>query len=196
MLIKPRIINSVAMSCRTPFLTFLLGTLAFFSLSVEAVIAQTKLTNSSKVYINGIGSVRVGMTVAEASKAAGTRLVREDGYQVNSSCFYVKPQREPNSIGFMVVGDHIARVDVWKNRSITTHSGAKIGDTEAKIKSLYQGQIQVTPHKYVQGGHYLTLVPKDRADSNYRVIFETDGKRVTQFRSGKRPQVEYIEGCS
>lgn len=184
------------MSSRTPFLTFFIGTFALSSVSVGAIIAQTKLTNSSKVYINGIGSVRVGMTVAEASKAAGTRLVRENGYQANSSCFYVKPQREPKGIGFMVIEGRIARVDVSENRSITTLGGAKIGDTEAKIKSLYLGQIQVTPHKYVQGGHYLTLVPKDRADRNYRVIFETDGKRVTQFRSGKRPQVEYVEGCS
>jgi hypothetical protein len=52
----------------------------------------------------------------------------------------------------MVVGDRIAKVDVWKNKSITTLSGAKIGDTEAKIKSLYPGQIQVTPHKYVPAG--------------------------------------------
>lgn len=196
MLIKPRnIINSVAMSSSTKFFTFFLGTLALSSVSVGA-LAQTKLTNQSKVYINGIGAVRVGMSVAEASKAASTRLVRENGYQTNSSCFYVTPQREPKGIGFMVVGDRIARVDVWKNKSITTLSGAKIGDTEAKIKSLYPGQIQVTPHKYVPAGHYLTFVPKDRADRNYRVIFETDGKRVTQFRSGKRPEVEYVEGCS
>lgn len=196
MLIKPEnIINSVAMSNKTKFFTFCLGTLAFSCVTVGAN-AQTKLTNQSKVYINGIGAVRVGMTVAEASLAAGTRLVQEAGYQDNPSCFYVTPKQKPKGMGFMVVGDRIARVDVWKNQSITTLSGAKIGDTEAKIKSLYPGQIQVTPHNYVPAGHYLTFVPKDRADRNYRVIFETDGKRVTGFRAGKRPEVEFVEGCS
>jgi len=65
------------------------------------------------------------MTIAEASKAAGTKLIRESGYETNLSCFYVKPQGEPKDIGFMVTNKRISRVDVWKNKSITTLSGAK-----------------------------------------------------------------------
>ncbi|WP_267871531.1 hypothetical protein [Nostoc sp. CHAB 5715] len=42
----------------------------------------------------------------------------------------------------------------------------------------------------------VSIIPKDRANQNYRVVFETDGKRVTQFRSGKLPEVEFVEGCS
>lgn len=189
-----RIVNNFTMSSRTKFLTFLLSTFAFYSLSVEA-IAQTKLTNQSKVYINGIGSVRVGMTVAEASKAAGTKLIQTSSGGEEHGCFYFHPQREPKGVDFMVLNGRIARVDVAENKNITTLSGAKIGDTEAKIKSLYPGQIQVTPHEYVQGGHYLTFLPKDRADRNYRIVFETDGKRVTTFRSGELSAVSAVEGC-
>lgn len=47
-----------------------------------------------------------------------------------------------------------------------------------------------------QNGKYLTFVPKDATDKNYRLIFETSKNRVTRFRSGKLPEVEYIEGCS
>ena len=43
---------------------------------------------------------------------------------------------------------------------------------------------------------YLTYVPKDKSDRNYRVVFETDGKRVLGFRAGKLPEVEFVEGCS
>ncbi|WP_341528047.1 hypothetical protein WKK05_01445 [Nostoc sp. UHCC 0302] len=145
------------------------------------------------LFLNGVGQVRVGMTVAEAAKASGTRLA---GDPPNNSCYYVKPEKEPKQVGFMVTEGRISRVDVWRKGKITTLKGAKIGNTEARIKSLYPGQIKVTPHKYVKGGHYLTFVPNDRADRNYRLIFETDGKRVTQFRSGKLPEVEFVEGCS
>ncbi|MBD2440544.1 hypothetical protein [Nostoc sp. FACHB-110] len=158
-----------------------------------SVLAQTKLTNQSKVTINGIGPVRVGMTVNQAATAAGTRLV---GSSPNNTCYYVSPQGQRNQIGFMVTGGRIARVDIYKNSQITTVKGAKIGDTEARIKALYPGQIQVSPHNYVPKGHYLSFVPKDRSDRNYRVIFETDGKRVTLIRAGKLPEVEYVEGCS
>lgn len=174
-------------------LTFLIGTLILFPLSVVSVNAQSKLTNQSKVFINGMGPVRVGMTVAEASRAAGTRLVAL-GDRGDGSCFYVKPQSQRNDFGFMVINGRISRVDIIKG-GVTTLKGAKIGDTEARIKSLYPGQIKVTPHKYTNG-HYLTFVPKDRSDRNYRVVFETDGDRVTQFRSGKLPEVEWVEGCS
>ncbi|MEH2251132.1 hypothetical protein [Nostoc sp.] len=181
------------MNSKTKFLTFASLTLAVSSLTVSTVVAQAKLTNQSKLFINGIGQVRVGMTVSQAAKAAGTQLV---GDPPNNSCYYVKPQNEPKNLSFMVTKGRISRVDVRQNTQITTLKGAKIGDTEAQIKSLYAGQIQVTPHKYVQGGHNLTFVPKDRANQNYRVVFETDGKRVTQFHSGKLPEVEFVEGCS
>lgn len=45
-------------------------------------------------------------------------------------------------------------------------------------------------------GHYLTVTPAAKADSAYRIIFETDGKKVVHYRAGIRPQVEYVEGCS
>ncbi|MBD2559814.1 MULTISPECIES: hypothetical protein [Nostoc] len=181
------------MKSKDKLLTIFTTTLVLSSLTVGTVLAQTKLTNQSKLFTNGIGQVRVGMTVSEAKKAAGTRLV---GDPSNNNCYYVKPEWEPKNLGFMVTEGRISRVDVWRDSKITTLKGAKIGDTEAEIKSLYPGQIQVKPHKYVQGGHYLTFIPKDRADQKYRVVFETDGKRVTQFRSGKLPEVEFVEGCS
>ncbi|BAY77207.1 hypothetical protein NIES25_36670 [Nostoc linckia NIES-25] len=178
---------------QTRLIASLLLTFALSSVSVGTVIAQTKLTNQSKLFANGIGQVRVGMTVSQASKAAGTRLV---GDPPNKYCYYVKPEWDPKNVGFMVTEGRVSRVDVWRDSKITTLKGAKIGDTEARIKSLYPGQIKVTPHNYVSGGHYLTFVPKDQSDENYRVVFETDGKRVTQFRSGKLPEVEFVEGCS
>lgn len=181
------------MNNKAKLLTFTATILALSSLTIGTVLAQGKLTKQSKLSINGIGQIRVGMSVSQAANAAGTKLV---GDAPNNNCYYVKPQNEPKNLLFMVTEGRISRVDVRQNTQITTLKGAKIGDTETRIKSLYPGQIQVTPHKYVQGGHYLTFIPKDKSDQNYRVVFETDGKRVTEFRSGKLPEVEYVEGCS
>ena len=176
------------------FLTYLISPLVVAVVAIGATNAQTKITNLSKLAINGIGSIRVGMTVAEASKAAGIKLVGK----VEPSCYYVQPQGAPKGLGLMVTDGRIARVDVYDKSSVTTLSGAKIGDTEARIKALYPGQIKVSLHKYTgaSGGHYLTFVPKDKSDRSYRVVFETDGKRVLSFRAGKLPEVEYVEGCS
>jgi hypothetical protein len=176
------------------FITFLLSTVIVFC-TIATTLAQAKLTESSKVAINGIGPILIGMTITQASQAANIQFVQTASGGESYGCFYFEPKDSPKGIAFMLTDDRITRVDIFKNNRITTIKGAKIGDSEDRIKSLYPGYIQVTPHQYVGGGHYLTFVPKDAADRNYRVVFETDGKRVTSFRSGKLPEVGYIEGC-
>lgn len=171
---------------------FLFLTSFNFSLIVMTAVAQDKLTEQSKVTINGIGSIQVGMTPQKASKVSGIAIV---ALGKDPQCTYYQPKEQPKDILLMVNNGTISRIDI-KNPQITTRSGAKIGDTEAKIKSLYPGQIEVTPHKYVPNGRYLTFIPKDATDKNYRLIFETDGKKVTQYRSGKLPEVAWVEGCS
>jgi hypothetical protein len=173
--------------------TIAITTLVLANLAIETSLA--KLSNQSKLLLNGIGDIPIGLTVAETAKAAGVKLVSLDSSSPKDTCYYVKPQGLKD-VGFMVIDGKVARVDVWRESKVTTLRGAKIGDSEARIKSLYPGQIKVTPHEYTTGGHYLTFVPKDKADKNYRLVFETDGKRVTQMRSGKLPEVSYIEGCS
>jgi hypothetical protein len=175
-------------------LTNTITTFVLANLAIEVSLA--KLSNQSKLLLNGIGDIPIGLTVAETAKAAGIKLVPLDDSSPKEACYYVKPQKGLKDVGFMVIDGKVARVDVWRDSKVTTLRGAKVGDSEARIKSLYLGQIKVTPHKYVTGGHYLTFTPKDKADKNYRLVFETDGKRVTQMRSGKLPEVLYIEGCS
>jgi hypothetical protein len=166
-------------------------------------------------YLNpqGFGAIQVGMTVEEAAQAVGTPLIALDGNapHVDESCSYVKLQNGLEGLELMLNNDRIVRVDVVsqtireikgqpvevdltnKVSQITTQDGAKVGDTEAQIQALYPGQLQVSEHKYVTGGHYLTLTP---ANSSYRLIFETDGDRVTSIRAGQIPEVDWVERCS
>lgn len=185
------------MNPKNKILTSTAVLIALSSIIVSTGVAQSQLTTQSKVFVDGFGRAKVGMTVNAANNATGTRLVSLDGTPIQSKgCFYVKPKTAPQGIEFMLTDGRIARVDVVNNKQITTVSGAKIGDTEAKIKSLYPGKIKVTPHKYFTGGHYLTFTSNYPNYKNYRVVFETDGNRVTRYRAGKLPEVEFVEGCS
>lgn len=182
----------------TKFITLLIGTIVVVAVWVTSVNAQVQLTENSKLAINGIGPFRIGMTVEEASRAAGVKLVFVASGPDAYSCSYFKPQVEPQGISFMVTKERIARVDI-SNERIATIRGAKIGDTEDRIISLYPGHIQVTKHPFPlrpnENRKHLTFVPKDAADNNYRIIFETGNNRVYHLRSGKLPEVGYIEGC-
>jgi hypothetical protein len=139
---------------------------------------------------NGIGNLRVGMTAAEAKAVVPVFSVAAS--RDSTACTYSRTNGLPPGVMVMLEGGKIVRVEVRRG-TIATSTGARIGDSEDKIKTLYPGQVSVTPHKYTQGGHYLTVTPPSSTD---RIIFETDGKKVVNYRAGQRPQVEYVEGCS
>ncbi|NER39252.1 MAG: hypothetical protein F6J93_35760 [Oscillatoria sp. SIO1A7] len=154
-----------------------------------------ELSEESKVAVDGIGPIGVGMTLKEASAAAGLDLV-DGGTTDSSECFYYEPESGPDGLAFMVINNRIARVDI-DNPRITTISGAKIGDASDRIEGLYAGLIETSDRKDDSEGKYLTLVPKLPQNQNYRLIFETDASdKVTSFRAGKLPEIEYVEGCS
>lgn len=164
-------------------------------LKAEPAHSTGSLTASSKLEIAGIGSVKIGMTVKEASKAIGQMLIgsRDDP---DNDCYFVRPKNESLGILFMVTGDRIARIDIIDNSAISTVEGARIDSTEAEVKKMYAGNIEVTPHVYTDNAYYFTIRSKDAKYSNHRLIFETGNGRISRFRAGKLPEVEYIEGCS
>ena len=169
----------------------------------------------AKITAHGFGVIRVGMTVQAAVQAAGVPLVTLAGEipEANQICSYVRFQNEPEGFEFRLNHDRIVRIDVRSHTTravndravdsdltpeisqITTQEGATIGTTEAEIKALYPGQVKISQHKYIPDGHYLTVTPTAPADANYRLVFETDGDRVTYIRAGQKPEVDLVERC-
>lgn len=140
----------------------------------------------------GIGGVRAGMTLADAGTALGTPLTLLGD---SKECEYARPTNaSPDSLLFMVVNGRVARVDV-RGTSVVTAEGARIGDSEARIDSLFRGRVTIQPHHYTDG-HYLVVRSTSASDTTHRIVFETDGKVVTEYRSGRMPEVGWVEGCS
>jgi hypothetical protein len=146
---------------------------------------------------DGIGPLRVGMTVAEAQAALGHfRMIRlEPTAPVDSmACGYGMSVRLPAGVKVMMEGARVVRVEV-DSGAVATAEGARVGDTEARIQQLYAGRVTVGPHKYTDG-HYLTVWPVEASDTTHLIVFETEGQVVQRFRGGRKPQVEYVEGCA
>jgi hypothetical protein len=146
-----------------------------------------------RVTLYGIGPIRAGMSVAEASAALGSRLELPAGVDV-TECEYLRWPGGPTGVSIMVEQLRIARVDE-RSGTVATEEGAKVGDPADRIRDLYAGRVTASPHKYT-AGEYLTVVPALPADREFRLVFETEAGRVTRYRSGKLPSVEYVEGCS
>jgi hypothetical protein len=141
----------------------------------------------------GLGQIQIGMNLTDAVNMG---LLNENP-TMNTQCDFVFPAVGagiPDGVSVMVVKGKVARIDI-DTGSVTTEDGAKIGDTEDHIKSIYGDEVKVEPHKYIEGGHYMT-VAGDSASAGKALVFETDGKRVTMFRGGRLPEVKWVEGCS
>jgi hypothetical protein len=138
----------------------------------------------------GMGPLKIGMTVAEARSALGTFDL--PGGEDPKACLHVRPPSLPRGVLVMVDNGVVVRVAVDSN-TVATAEGARIGDSEERIKSLYGARVVTSPHKYTDG-HYLTITPA--GDSLHRLIFETEQLKVTRFRGGRMPHVAYVEGCS
>jgi hypothetical protein len=142
----------------------------------------------------GVGPVRVGMSASEASAALGQPLVMPSEAIADSQCAYATWRGAPAGVSLMIENGHVERVDV-DSATIPTTAGVRVGDSEESVRSVYAERVTTTPHKYDPSGHNLTVRPSAVADSMFRIVFETDGQRVTRFRAGRLPAVQYVEGC-
>ena len=140
----------------------------------------------------GIGPIQIGMNLSDAVNMG----LLNDNPTRNPKCDWVYPAVGSGipDVNVMVVNGKIARIDV-DTGAVTTEDGGKIGDSEDRIKSIYGDDVQVEPHKYNAGWHYLTVLG-DSASAGKALVFETDGKQVTSFRGGRLPEVKWVEGCS
>ena len=138
---------------------------------------------------DGIGPLRVGVTLAEVTRSLGEPLS-----VVNEECDHVNPTRMPEGILLMIIEDTLVRVQI-DSAGVRTVEGAQVGDSESRILELYGARARIEPHKYTYpDGHYVVVTPP--GDTLHRIIFETLKGRVTTYRSGRVPAVQYVEGCS
>ncbi|HVR82088.1 MAG TPA: lectin [Luteimonas sp.] len=149
---------------------------------------------SGLAHFDGYGDMRFGMTADEAKKAWAGELNGKPGK--DEICYYLNPVSTPSPayFAFMIESDKFVRYDVGNDKEIAP-GGGKRGMSADDIRELYSSRIQVQPHKYVEGGKVLRIKAND--GSGGVLIFETDATgKVTAWRVGQPPQVDYVEGCS
>lgn len=161
--------------------------------SLAPTVAMVEASVAWTVDARNIGRMPLGVPLGVAGAALGETLhVKYDTYDY--PCDYVYPAGLPAGTGLMVVNDTVMRVDV-DTTTLATERGIRVGDPIARVHERYPGRVRVEPHMY-DDGHYLVVSPEAAADSAFRIVFETDRERVTRFRAGRLPAVEWVEGCS
>ena len=142
----------------------------------------------------GYGDMKLGSSVEEARAAWGGEL--NGAPMEGTTCHYLWPKwiMRPADFAFMMEDGRFVRYDVGTDKE-TAPGGGKVGMSVEELQKLYGGALKASPHKYTQGGQYLSMDAGDVAPT--RLVFEVDAAgKVTSWRVGLSPQVEYVEGCS
>lgn len=146
---------------------------------------------------DGYGDLRFGIAAEDMPKAWGGELVAR-GKGDNAGCYFMTPKwvKTPAEFAFMVGDGKFARYGTGATK-LAAPGGGKVGMTRAEIGKLYADRIEEQPRKYTEGQ---SLRIKDAGGGSGVLVFETDGKgdtaRVTEWRVGVPPQVDFVEGCS
>ena len=158
--------------------------------------APERLTSASRLRLDGIGPIQIGMTLAEATVAAGVPVRIDPRTDLGRGCVHAFADGGPQGVGFMVVHGRIVRIEVFRS-PILTLSGVGTGSTVDEVVATYPNRIRVEPNPYSGhlGGRDLFYVA-DEESRHLGLMFETDGQSVRTFRSGFLGAVMAPEGCA
>jgi len=152
----------------------------------------------------GWGPLRVGMTVAEVTAAAGPDANPDAvGGADPATCDEFHPARAPEGLRVMIENGRLARITVARNATVKTDRGFGVGSLATDIKAAYGGGVVAQPHKYVgppaedlfawtRGGS--TAYVTDPTARGVRYEIDVEGK-VSMVHVGG-PAIQLVEGCS
>lgn len=112
----------------------------------------------------------------------------------DGGCYYLSPASEEEARPFfMIEGDRFVRYDLRSSDAAAPGGGA-IGMDLPQLQALYPNAAAPQPHKYVDGGKVLRVPAVDGSQAVLVLELGADGK-VSAWRVGLPPQVDYVEGC-
>jgi hypothetical protein len=139
---------------------------------------------------DGVGPLKIGMTRQDAEGSIGNELQWPDDPE--PGCDYGGVRSSATDLFFLISDGRIGRIDIY-HAGIPSQGGIRIGDLEDRVHAVHGDRLQVERHPYTDGHYLLVSSPTDPARW---MIFETSDGVVISFRTGRRPVVDWVEGCS
>jgi hypothetical protein len=159
---------------------------------VPAAASAAPITANSRITQNGLGSMRLNMTIPQAQRRTGQRIDYQSFDPSDDVCGIGR--LKPTSLGvtFLSTRGRIRVINVAEP-GISTRAGIEVGDRARALRRAYGSRLHSQPSKYdpKSRDYWVTFGPRRK------LVFYADGKRVIrQIAGGRTPEVDYVEGCS
>lgn len=139
--------------------------------------AGERLSPSSRLRVDGIGPIRVGMTLDQARAAAGIPLE----LVTTEHCRTLRPSATNPFVTLIATSGDTVDV-VTAGPQVATVSGIRIGSTEEQVLAAYGDRAQVVnPDEPL---HRIVYRAADAALRRYAMVFEISDGKVASMRAG------------
>jgi len=157
------------------------------------VAVVTPVTEADELRIDGLGSMTIGMNVNDVERATGMEVDISSDF--SPQCRYGQLVGGPHDLFLMFSRRVLVRIDIGTESAIETDTGIAVGDPISEVEDAYGDELERQLHPYLgDRGSYLIFDPEP--EDGFLIIFETNRRNVTSFRSGLDEQVRYKEGCA
>ncbi|MBX5442876.1 MAG: hypothetical protein IRZ32_15290 [Solirubrobacteraceae bacterium] len=165
--------------------------LAAAGLAGPAAAGAAPVTTSSHITQNGIGPLRIGMTIDQAQRRTGQAIDYQRFDAASDACGIGRLL--PASLGVtMLTTDRRIAVLSVSRPGISTRRGIEVGDTVRDLRRAYGARLRSRVNRYDPRRRDHVLRLGDRA-----MIFWADRRGVIgQIDGGRRPEIDYVEGCA
>ena len=164
-----------------------------FASPTPTVAVATPVTEADELRIDGLGTMTIGMDVNDIERATGMAIDISSDF--SPQCRYGQLVGGPHDLFLMFSRRVLVRIDIGNESAIETDTGIGVGDPIPEVEDAYGDELQREFHPYLgDRGSYLIFDPEP--EDGLLIIFETNRRSVTSFRSGFDELVRYIEGCA
>jgi hypothetical protein len=193
-----------------------------FQVLLASIMAMTSMAANAEVFSwQGVGPVRLGMTVAEAERALNAKLAPV-AEPFSKECYVTgRADGKDEALSYVIQNAKIVVMTVFlqsykqPNPNIVDANGIGVGSTEADIRRGYKKVKKELAPDFRQSEEALAEAAKERArhgvtepepsphywtiaespDHRRAIIFETQDEKVLQLRIGLKPHVMSSEDC-
>ena len=157
----------------------------------------------SPARLDGFGAVPLGASIDDVrnrfgeplqglgTDAAGKPLAADDS---NEDCYLLRPEKASAAGPFLMIeGRKLVRFDV-RGPAIVAPGGGRVGMSLGELQQLYPERADLGPDKYDPQAQHLRVRPQQEGQGIIDFTLDAHGK-VSQWRVGRSPQVDYAEGC-
>jgi hypothetical protein len=150
------------------------------------------------ISFDGVGAVRIGMTVAAVEHALDARLDPLNTLVFSQVCWVTQRSDGVDpGLQYTFEGQQLARIDVWRPGGVAAPSassadGIGIDASEIDVRRVYGSAVTETADPYSDQGSWLQVADPDRGRG---MIFEVESGKVTAIRTGLTAVINAAEVC-